>query len=122
MKQLAFIALTVILLTSCQKLKDINPFDKEKKETPCAVVSSEAVPQAVKDNFIVKYAGQTVTTWFDKDGTGFCAEFTLNGVKTLAQFNSDGTFVKEDSENHQDGEHKDKSAGTGCSCEIESGD
>lgn len=122
MKQLAFIAFTVILFTSCQKLKDINPFDKEKKETPCAVVSSEAVPQAVKDNFSVKYAGQTVTTWFNKDGSGFCAEFTQNGVKTLAQFNNDGTFVKEENDSHQEGGHKDKNADTGCSCEVGHGD
>ena len=122
MKQLAFIALNVILFTSCQKLKNVNPFDKEKKETPCVVVSSEAIPQAVKSAFSVKYAGQTVTTWFNKDGNGFCAEFTQNGVKTLAQFSNDGTFVIEETDNQQDKEHNDKNADTGCSCEIESGD
>ena len=122
MKLLAFIGVTVMLFTSCQKLKDINLFNKEKKETLCAVVSSEAIPQAVKDAFTVKYSGQTVTNWFDKDGNGFCAEFTQNGVKTLAQFNNDGAFVKEEIDNHQEGEYKDKNTDPGCSCEIESGD
>lgn len=122
MKKIAFIGLLIITITACKKLENLNPFEKKHKDTPCATVNSESIPQAVKDAFNQKYSGISVTTWFNKDNTGYCALFTKNGIKTLAQFNNDGAFVKEETDNNQEGEHKDNNNDSGCSCELESGD
>lgn len=122
MKNLTLIGLFVMIITSCQKMENLNPFEKKHKDKPCATVSSETVPQVVKDGFAKQYPNENVTTWFNKDNNGYCAEFTRNGVKNLAQFNNDGSFVKEDSDNNQDGEHQDSNNEKGCSCELEGGD
>lgn len=122
MKKLTLIGLVVIIITSCHKMENLNPFEKKHKDTPCATVSSEAVPQAVRDGFTHQYPGVNVTTWFNKDNNGYCAEFTQNGVKTLAQFSNDGMFVKEEADNNQEGEHHDNNTDKGCSCELEGGD
>lgn len=111
-KTIILLAVLITSLTSCEKW---NPFDKDKKEKPCAVVSSETLPLEVYTAFSTKYPGYTVETWFNKDNTGFCALFIFNGVKTFAQFNNDGSFVNEEVE--KEGEHENKDSG--CECEIE---
>ena len=117
MKKLTFIGIAVIIFSACEKLDNMGLFDK--KEVLCPTVTAEGVNTSVKEAFILKYPGAVVTTWFNKDNTGYCAEFTQNGVKTLTQFNNDGTFVKEENSN-QDDEHKDNDKG--CSCELEDAD
>lgn len=122
MKKIVFIGLLVMTITACQKLENLNPFKKEHQDKPCAIVNSEAVPQSVNDAFNIKYQGVNVTTWFNKDGIGFCALFTQNGMQTIAQFSNDGIFVKEEAGNNQEGEHNDNNESKGCSCELEGGD
>lgn len=99
---------------------------KEGKEAPenlCPVVAESAVPQAVRDSFKSRYPSTVVITWFNKDGVAFCASFLSSGVDKLAQFSNDGSFVKEELESHQEGEHEDSTAtggkiNGGCECET----
>jgi len=120
MKTLLIILIGLTTFTSCEKG---NLFDKNKKDKPCAVVSVETMPSSVTTAFQTKYPGITVEKWFNKDNTGYCALFTLNGKKTLSQFNNDGGFVKEESEVEQQGNHQDgNNSDSGCECEIEEGD
>lgn len=112
MKKIIILLAVLTSLTSCEKW---NPFNKDKKEKPCAIVSSEILPSEVIATFQIKYSGATVETWFNKDNTGYCALFIFNGLKTLAQFNNDGSFVNEEVE--QEGEQESKDSG--CECEIE---
>ena len=99
---------------------------KEAKEAPenlCPVVAESAVPQAVRDSFKIRYPSTAVTTWFNKDSAAFCAAFLSSGVEKLAQFANDGTFIKEEIETHQEGEHEDSTSAAGklnggCECET----
>ena len=104
-------------------LKEYKKEGKDKAENRCPVVAASAVPQVVKDSFDIRYPKSTVTTWFNKDSVGFCALFTFSGVEKLAEFANNGSFIKEEIETHQEGEHQDSTgtAGkttTGCECEI----
>jgi hypothetical protein len=118
---LAIAAAAVFL--SCEKEK------AEKAENHCPVVAASAVPQIVKDSFSVRYPATTVTTWFNKDSVGYCAYFTTGGVEKLSQFANNGSFVQEQIEANQSGEHNDgtdttatggKVPAAGCECEIHS--
>lgn len=97
---------------------------KESKETEnlCPIVAASAVPQVVKDSFAVRYPATTVTTWFYKDSSSYCAFFTISAVEKLAHFAANGTFIQEEIENHQEGEHQDTGIDgkttTGCECET----
>ena len=82
------------------------------------------MPQVIKDSFAIRYPGDTVTTWFNKDSVAFCAYFlTPANVETLAEFANSGSFIMEQIETHQDGQHED-STGTvgktngGCECDV----
>ncbi|MDQ6609991.1 MAG: hypothetical protein M3Y85_09250 [Bacteroidota bacterium] len=98
---------------------------KEAKEAPenlCPVVAESAVPQAVRDSFKIRYPSTAVTTWFNKDGVAFCASFLFSGVEKLAQFANNGSFIKEEIETNQNGEHEDSTSADGklnggCECE-----
>lgn len=98
---------------------------KEKNENLCPVVAASLVPQVVKDSFAVRYPATTVTTWFNKDSVAFCAYFiTSANVEKLAQFANNGSFIKEEIETHQEGQHEDSTGtggkvGGGCECETE---
>jgi len=120
MKKIIILAAFAITIASCEKMQQLNIFDKhkDKEQTPCPVVVSENLPSAVLTAFAEKYPGATVTTWFNKDNTGYCAVFTNNGVETKALFNNDGTFSKEEIETHQKGKHIEEDE-TGCECELE---
>ena len=97
---------------------------KDKAENLCPVVAASAVPQVVKDSFALRYPATVVTTWFNKDSVAFCAYFiTSANVEKLAQFANNGSFIKEEIETHQEGQHED-STGTGgkvggCECDTE---
>ncbi len=121
MKKLFFIVFGLATLSSCEK-GDL--FDKKDKDNPCPVVSSEMVPSAVTTSFQMKYPNNTVDTWFNKDNVAYSAMFTLNGKQTLSQFKNDGTFVKEEIEVDQQGEHEDNNDDndSGCECETEDED
>ncbi len=115
---LAFLSAPFIFF-ACEK-------NKEKAENHCPVVSANAVPQVVKDSFAIRYPGNTVTTWFNKDSVAFCAYFvTIASVEKLAEFSNNGSFIREQIETHQDGQHEDSdTTGTvgklngGCECEV----
>ncbi|MFM2225635.1 MAG: putative beta-lactamase-inhibitor-like, PepSY-like [Bacteroidota bacterium] len=121
MKKLFLISTVIIAFASCQKIKDLNPFDKkDKAETLCPVVIAEQVPSAVTTAFAAKYPAATAITWFNKDNTGFCAAFTNNGIEAKALFDNAGNFVSEEVKgNHQDGQQHNES---GCECEIAGSD
>lgn len=115
-----FFLLAVVVMaffSSCKK------DGKETAENICPVVPAGLVPQAVKDSFALRYPATAVTTWFNKDSVAFCASFTSSGVEKLVQFANNGSYIKEEIETHQEGEHED-STGTsgklpsGCVCEI----
>ncbi len=96
---------------------------KEKAENLCPVVAAESVPQIVKDSFALRYPATNVTTWFNKDSVAFCAHFiTSTNIEKLAQFTNSGSFIKEETEANQVGQHED-STGTvgkvnGCECDT----
>jgi len=110
---------TSVFFSACKK------DGKEKAENHCPVVAETLVPQVVKDSFAVRYPATTVTTWFNKDSVAFCAYFiTSANVEKLAQFANSGSFIKEEIETHQEGQHEDSTAtggktGTGCECDTE---
>lgn len=116
-------AIATAALVSCEKEK------AEKAENICPVVAASVVPQIVKDSFSVRYPATTVTTWFNKDNVGYCAYFTMGGIEKLSQFANNGSFVKEQIETNESGEHTDgidstatggKVPASGCVCEIHS--
>lgn len=119
MKKLLAIVLTLVTLVSCEKLDLLS---KHKKDKPCAVVAAETMPSKVTASFQTKYLGVTVEKWFNKDNNGYCALFTLNGKKTLSQFNNDGVFLNEETDVEQEGNHQDDNdndSDSGCECETE---
>lgn len=94
--------------------------EEHETETLCPVVTTEQMPSAVLDSFAVKYPTAIVTTWFNKDNTGYCAAFTLDSIPTKALFRNNGTFVKQESEinnDNQTGNHQDNNSG--CECELQ---
>ncbi len=105
-----------ISFSSCKKES------KEKADTLCPVVTASEVPQVVKDSFAVRYPATSVTTWFNKDSVAFCAFFTISGIEKLAQFANNGSFIKDEIETNQEGEHQDSTGTggktTGCECET----
>ena len=112
---------TTVIFFACKKE------GKEKTENVCPVVAASAVPQVVKDSFAVRYPATNVLTWFNKDSVAFCAHFiTTANVEKLAEFANNGTFIKEEIETSQNGEHQDSTGigktGGGCECETHSKD
>lgn len=121
MKTSLVIAGLAIVFASCEKMGDINPFDK--KDKTCPVVTEESLPSNARTNFNQKYSSATEVVWFDKDGQSFCASFTLNGNETKAFFDLEGNFVSEENEaNDEKGNHKDKESGCECDLNDDEGD
>ncbi len=114
---LAILISAPAIFVACEKK------EKEKAENICPTVAASDVPQAVKDSFAIRYPATTVTTWFNKDSVAFCAYFiTAANEEKMAQFANGGSFIKEEIETHQDGQHED-STGTvgkvnGCECDV----
>lgn len=61
-------------------------------------ISEEKVPAAVVSSFKAKYPAATITKWVTEKKEGktiYEAVFKENGVETEAEFNEDGSFIKE---------------------------
>ena len=110
----------IIVFVACSKE------GKETSENTCPVLAASAVPLVVKDSFTLRYPAITVTTWFNKDSVAYCAYFVAATGNKLVQFANNGTFIKEEIEVYQEGQHEDstntstggKTPTTGCECEI----
>ena len=90
-KIILLMAISFSLLTnySCDNEKN----DKDNKE-----LSSSDVPTSVKDAFNSKYTNATDVKWEDAHENNeqtYKAKFTLNGKRMKAEFDSNGTFIKE---------------------------
>ena len=117
---LLILILAIIIFVACNKER------KEKAENTCPVVAAGAVPQVVKDSFALRYPAINVTTWFNKDSVAYCAYFVAASGDKLVQFANNGSFIKEEIEIHQEGQHEDttgtatwgKTPAAGCECEI----
>ncbi len=113
-KLLAFLIIALSFLTACEKEKE--------KELPCPVVDAKLIPATVASSFSVKYPNQAVIKWFKKDDKGYAAYLLNNGVKTLALFSTDGSFVNEEVKGkHQEGgnDEEDDDHDEGCDCNID---
>lgn len=112
------VCLFSISLLSCKK------DGKENNDTLCPVVAASAVPQVVKDSFSIRYSATSVITWFNKDSVAFCAFFIdTASIEKLVQFANNGSFIKEEVEIQQDGQHEDSTVTggkvtVGCECET----
>jgi len=74
---------TIVMATSCSDNK----------------ISEDKVPGAVVSNFKTKYPAAESTKWITekKDGkTIYEAQFKVGGKEIEAEYNDDGTFIKED--------------------------
>ena len=98
MKKISALAVAMLLLAGCVNF-DLSPCGSDKEETPnfCPTVNADAVPEVVTSVFKELYPEATVTTWFNKDNTAYCALFSNNSVKKLVQIKNNGTFVSEES-------------------------
>ena len=110
MKRIILIALTIqLVLISCEK--------EHEKDRECPVIAEVSVPADAKTAFNTKYTKLAADKWFDVGKGVYCASFELNGVKAMAEFKSDGTFIKQKSKSQnakQDDDDDDE-----CECEIE---
>ncbi|MEI6765315.1 MAG: hypothetical protein WCM76_06710 [Bacteroidota bacterium] len=113
MKKLFIILACAVILVSCEKRKE--------NKNSCPVVPAEAVPVSVNSAFQEKYPNVVAEKWFNKDNTGYCVLITLNGQKKLCQFNTDGSFVNEQTDIEQQGDHQDNNDNN-SSCECDTGD
>jgi len=123
MKSIAMYAWMFALLAavSCNQVEDLFDKEKKEKENLCPVVEQSAVPQAVVDSFNSSFPGIAVTTWFDRDGTGFCALFIKESQETIAYFDLAGALIKTEVEVEQEGNHSDPE-GEDTACECDTGD
>ncbi len=114
---LAILISAPAIFVACEKK------EKETAENICPTVAASAVPLAVKDSFAMRYPATDVTTWFNKDSVAFCAYFiTAANVEKMAQFANNGSFIMEEIETHQEGQHEDSTTTVGkvngCECEV----
>jgi len=118
MKKIFLIVSVTVIFFACEKEGERNA------ENLCPIIAANAVPQEVKDSFTVRYPETNVITWFNKDSVAFCAYFIASPhQEKLVQFANNGSFIKEEIEIHQDGQHEDSSGigakvNGGCECEI----
>ncbi len=121
MKQLFLFAATVSMFASCNLFESLS--NDNEKDNPCQVVSSELVPQVVKDSLAAHYPGVVPVRWLNRDNTGYCVNFIdENANDIIALFSNAGNFVgqEENLNTEQTGEHTDDQAeDSGCNCEIE---
>lgn len=113
-KSLTLLIIALSFLTACEKEKE--------KELPCPVIDVKFIPSSVTGSFSGKYPKQEVIKWFNKDNKGYGAYLLNNGVKTLALFSNDGSFIREEvkGQHHERGQHDDDDDDEdGCDCEID---
>ena len=123
MKNLFFFAVVLTILTSCNLFESLS--NDNETDNPCQIVSSELVPQVVKDSLAAHYPGVVALKWLNKDNTGYCVNFIDERSKDIiALFSNTGNFVSQE-ENiniEQTGQHTDdQPEDSGCHCEIENG-
>jgi hypothetical protein len=123
MKNLFFFAATLTILASCDLFESLS--NDNEKDNPCQVVSSELVPQVVKDSLAAHYPGVVPLKWLNKDNTGYCVSFIDERAKDIiALFSNTGNFIsqEEDLNIDQTGQNTDNQPEeSGCHCEIENG-
>ena len=82
------IAISALAIQSCDNKTESN----EKQ------ISVNEVPSAVQQTFSTKYTDASAVTWEDahEDGSEtYKVKFTFNGKKMKAEFNADGSLIKE---------------------------
>ncbi len=102
-KIMLLLVMFVTLFTACDK------------DQPCPTINAELVPTAVKESLVAHYPGAVVETWFDVDGTGYCAKFPKDGQTLFVHFKTDGTFVSE--EGPEDDHEDENEVEDACECE-----
>ena len=113
-KLLTLLIISLSFLTACEKEKE------KEKELPCPVIDAKLIPAAVISSFSVKYPNQDVITWFNKDNKGYGAYLLNNGIKTLALFSNDGSFIKEEVKGkHNEGGKDENDDEEGCDCDVD---
>ena len=96
MKKVVFLigfGLSLLLVQSC---------NDTKTETEDKTISASDVPASVQSAFSAKYSTATEVKWEDaKEDTlqTYKAKFVINGKKMKAEFDRNGTFVKEEEDN-----------------------
>ncbi len=115
MKTLLITFALAMIFASCEKENEHND--------DCPVISEKLIASAVSQAFKEKYSTAVVDKWFNKDNTGYCALFIIDGRKMLSQFSNDGTFVHEEADVEQEGEHENNDdKDSGCECESDDED
>ncbi len=131
MKKLFGILTMATIFASCDFISTINPFNNNSDESKiiCPVVASDQLPSTVLTAFNEKYPGAEVLSWFNTDGTGYCAIINYNGSELKVVYDNNGNFISEeiDSEvdndnieqedNNDDGEDDDDDD-SGCECDL----
>ncbi len=105
------IVCSLVLMASCEKEGEFHPFKKREKE--CAIVEPNSVPTNVQSTLNERATGVKNLVWFDKDGTAYCAVFTLDGIENKVLIDLNGKFISQESEN------EDEDEDSGCECEID---
>ena len=83
------ISFSLVIFQSC---------NNDKKDKDDKGVSVNDVPAPVQSAFTAKYSTATETKWEDaheNDKKTYKAKFLLNGKKMKAEFNADGSLIKE---------------------------
>ena len=90
------LAISIGLSTACNnESKNDTSTDSGKTDD----IATSEVPQAVQSAFSAKYADATDVQWGNATENGnktYKAKFSRNGAKIKAEFNPDGSFIKED--------------------------
>ena len=92
----------VVLIGFCLSLLLIQSCNDTKTETDDKAISASDIPASVQSAFSAKYSTATEVKWEDAKEDSlqtFKAKFVLNGKKMKAEFDRNGTFVKEEDDN-----------------------
>ncbi len=120
MKTPFLFAVALLLFASCNLLDSVS--NDNEKDNPCQIISSELVPQVVKDSLAAHYPGVVPIKWLNKDNTGYCVNFIGSDTKDIiALFSNAGNFIsmEQNINIEQTGQHTDnQSENSGCQCEI----
>ncbi len=89
----------IIILTISISLYAIPACSSDKKGKGDKELSIKDVPESVKSAFSAKYSTATGITWenaHEDNNETYKAKFDMAGKKMKAEFDANGTFVKED--------------------------
>lgn len=115
----------IIFISSCEKSQK----DRFENENHCPIVADSLVPQVVKDSFAFRFPTLSARAWFYKDSSSYCALSGVEPQEQLAQFATNGSFIKivTEVENEEAGEPASDTSGGiesthfTCECEIDNG-